>query len=159
MKIMLPIRFLVLWIMLLPSGMLLAVDAVVWEDARPALVILVAPPQPEPWDPDPCLYARASSVSDCLPNIQWEICDCVVEPDTPCCRGKIVSGGTVVGATWVWGVGRGFKQRDWEFAPRRTVYRAPLCPERALDPCGLGPEMEISCGRGWAPHPDAIPCS
>jgi|GEM_PF-2521235 len=139
MKLMLPIRFLVLWIMLLPSGMLLAVDAVVWEDARPALVILVAPPQPEPWDPDPCLYARASSVSDCLPNIQWETCDCVVEPDTPCCRG--------------------FKQSDWEFAPRRTVYRAPLCPERALDPCGLGPEMEISCGRGWAPHSDAIPCS
>lgn len=157
MKIKSPIRFLATSSAFFAAGIAVALQPDLGGVIEPRpTAAAIAPPTPEPWDPNPCLYAR--DVSDCLPDVTWEICDCPEEPAQPCCRGKLVSGGKLVRRLWVWGSGRGFEQRDWEFGPRETVYRLPICPELPLDDCRLGDEESMYCGRGWAPNPDAMPC-
>jgi hypothetical protein len=149
MKIKSPIGFLALW-----SAFLAGASCAVVRSA------LATPPDPEPFEPDsdPCLYARETDILECMPDIDWEVCDCEFEPATPCCRGQLVSGGVLVRRLWVWGVGTGFKQSDWEYGHRATVYRAPICPTDTFGDCMLADEESIYCGKGWAPNPDALPC-
>lgn len=154
MKIKSPIGFLALW------SAFLALGAPVQASCAEAL--RATPPAPEPWDPETdCLYARdfPGDIVECMPDIQWEICDCEPQSWLRCCRGKLVSGGVLLRHLWVWGDGRGYRRQDWEYGPRETVFQKPLCPLIEGDDCRLAPPQSIYCGRGWALNPDgALPC-